>query len=192
MKYLVVSAVSAVVVLFAFQNCNPKPLTEDNDALVSAGYSINKYNLGDKNLKSVNFYVQDVQSINKEGNSFSLRYNKTLKLDLVSGVLEESSDVSNEISTYCLPNELKAELEDILKNSQVCQSQPPVAPDQVCTQIFQTPYCEIFTDENVVGLGSASDGCGRNSIDLCEAQSEILKAYISRLSANYSQYICNN
>lgn len=192
MKTAIGSLIVAVfIILFSFQNCQKPPHPDEiSGQALSSVRSTDKIDLSQLALNSVNFIVQDTQVVTKAGNSYQVNYNKTLQIDLKTGVITESSDLSAETFSYCLNTGLKNELISILKSSQVCKNQPKLPTGTVCTQVIKLPYAQLFTSGEQFDLGSSSDGCGSNSIDLCENQSDSLKGYIEALKKQYKQLAC--
>jgi hypothetical protein len=181
-------AALAVVGLFAFQNCNKVPSA---NAGQNPEQSVSKYSLPVDDIASVNFYISGVSTVTKAGRTFSLKYNKTLKVDPDSGEIIEANDLNSDTNIYCMPEDVRQELLNIFASSQVCKTQPQLSPDQVCTQVYKTPYCEIAVGEEITALGSASDGCGSNSVDLCDGQKTVLQDFIQKLSSSYTSYKCS-
>lgn len=192
MKSAAASSIIAVfILLFSFQNCQnpPHPDEVSGQALNAVGIS-NSIELNQEALQSISFIINDFKIITKAGNTYQLNYNKTLQIDLKTGTILETSDIDNETVKYCLNESLKNELVSILKSSQVCKSQPNLPEGTVCSQVMKLPYAQLFTDKVQYDLGSATDGCGSSSIDLCGDQSNLLKAYIENLKKQYQQMIC--
>jgi hypothetical protein len=181
-------AVLAVIGLFAFQNCNKNPSA---DSLQNQNPSVSRFNLPVADISSVSFYVPDVTTVSKAGKTYSLKYNKTLKINFDTGEILELNDFNSDKATYCMPEDLLQELKSIIETSQVCKA-PAQSSDQVCTQVYQSPYCDVAVGDDITALGSATDGCGNNSIDLCEDQDDVLKAFIQKLNSSYTTYSCNS
>lgn len=192
MKKVVVGAITAaLIILFSFQNCQKPPYPDviSSQNLQSVGSS-DKIDLNQEAVDSVSFLVQETKIVTKAGNSYQINYNKILNINLKTGVLSEGSDLGSETVNYCLTESLKNELVSILKSSQVCRTQPSLPAGVVCTQAVKLPYAQVFTSREQFDLGSASDGCGSNGVDLCDDQSNFLKAYIEALNKQYQQMVC--
>lgn len=188
-NFPVISLILTVMTLFFFQNCNRMTTTAD---LVNSAdnSSVSKSNITVETIKSVSFYVDGLQTVNKAGGSFSVKYKKILKLNLSTNELIETNDFDSSVQVYCLPNEIKEELLGILNAAQVCKSQDS-SGDQICGMAMQLPYCEIEMPNEVIGLGSATDTCHRNAIDLCDDQHvESLKSYMDSLNSSYQSMSC--
>ena len=180
--------IGAAVVMLTFQNCN-KNMAGDAPSTAVSNVQLTKFGLVDDALKSVKFFIQDSEIMTRAGNTFTVKYNKILDIDLQTGDIEESNDLNDAVSLFCLPDNLKTELIAILNDSEVCKAQSPETV-KACTQALKTPYCELETGRDVYSLGSATDGCGHNAVDLCDDRASVLKAFIDKVNANYSNYSC--
>lgn len=192
MKITLVSILfSALVLLISFQNCQKPPYADEisGRAIKDVGSS-EKIDLNQEAVNSINFLIQDSKVVTKAGNSYQIIYKKILQIDLKTGVILESSDLSAETVNYCLTDSLKNELVSILKSSQVCKSQPNLPAGTACTQVMKLPYAQVFTSKDQFDLGSASDGCGHNGIDLCNDLPIVLKGYIENIKNQYQQLAC--
>lgn len=192
MKTAVASSIAATfILLISFQNCQKPPHPDEiNGQPIRAVASSSKIDLNQEAVLSVNFVVQDTKVITKAGNSYQINYNKILQIDLKTGIISESSDLSSEILTYCLTEALRNELVSILKSSQVCKLQQNLPAGTVCSQVMKMAYAQVFTTREHYDLGAASDGCGSNSMDLCDNQSSLLKGYIEAVKKQYQQLAC--
>lgn len=191
-QFVVSLVVATATILFSFQNCQkpPHPDEINTQALNTVSAATSMVDLGQESVVSLDIFIPDSKIVTKAGNSYQINYNLILKIDLVTGQMVETSDLDSQASTYCLSEQLRNELISILKSSQVCQTQPQLSDDVVCSQAIQSPYAQVFTSKSQYDLGTASDGCGHNLIDLCGDQSSMLKAYIENIKKNYKQLIC--
>lgn len=196
MKIALVSTIgAALILLISFQNCQKPPYADEINSQVlnaigSSGSDYNKVDLNQEAVDSINFLIQDSQIVSRAGKTYQINYNKTLQINLKTGNILESSDLSGETAHYCLTEALKNELIAILKSSQVCKKQQNSPAGSVCTQVMKLPYAQVMTSREQFDLGSASDGCGNNSIDLCESQPDLLKGYIEAIKKQYQQLVC--
>ena len=192
MKTAIASLVAVLVLLVSFQNCQQPPHPDEiNGKNVLASGVISKVDLNEERVKNVNFIFEDQTIVNRAGQDYTVKYNKTLQVDLTSGVIVQTSDLDAGSNQYCLTEDLRVELVSILKSSQVCKSGVKQQSGQVCAQSIKLAYAELLTDREEFQLGYATDACGSNSIDLCEGQSNLLKGYIQALKNQYSQLSCN-
>lgn len=181
----------ALVGLFAFQNCNRLPSSVGQapdgrqDALVS------KIDMNMADVETIGFNVRQVQVMNSGGNDYSVVDNKHLSLNMETGVLTETSEMSSDVRTFCMPDAMKSELMAIMESSQVCKWGNVSGPGVMCGMAIREPYAEVRLVNEVMNLGSATDTCGNNAVDLCDSNGELLRAFRDKLAANYTTYICN-
>ena len=182
----------STILLFSYQNCQ-KAQIEDEININSFKLESNQpvVDLSEIELQSISLFLPDSKPVSRAGNTYQINYNRILKIDLQSGQLVESSDLDNITKNYCLSRVLLDELNFILQSSQVCKTQPNLPADMVCTQSIELPYAQLLAGDKRFDLGSASDGCGTNAIDLCEDQSLVLKKYIETIKPLYTQLICD-
>lgn len=190
MKKEVVSILAAVfVLLVSFQNCQKPPYPDELNSSNVNAFS-NRTDLGLEAIQGVVFIIPATQTVVKAGNSYQINYNKVLTIDITTGVIAESSDIAATTAEFCLNSALRNELVSILKSSQVCKKQPVLPPGTMCSQVLKLAYARVVTSKAQYELGSASDGCGSNSIDLCDDQPNILKGYIEAIKNQYQQLTC--
>jgi hypothetical protein len=192
MKLFLGGLIVALTLLLSFQNCQ-KPPHPDEINLVSLNAELSqKVDLNQEMLDKVSLVFQDSKIVTKAGHSYQVLFSKTLQIDLSSGVILESSDIDSTTAHYCLTEDIKNELVSILKASQICKSGPAQNNQQVCGQSIQLPYAQVLTSRETFDLGSASDTCGNNSVDLCDEQPILLKGFIQSLKAQYKQLTCTD
>lgn len=190
MKIFAGFVASTLILLLSFQNCQ-KPPHPDEINQPSNFVGAQKIDLNQEVVESVNLMYQDSKVVTKASNNYTVLYNKTLQIDLNTGIILESSDIDSATANYCLSDELKSELVSILKSSQVCKAGSQ-SSGQVCGQAIRLPYAQLITSRDQFDLGSASDTCGSNAIDLCDSQPDLLKGYIQNLKTQYKQLSCPN
>lgn len=181
--------VSVFVLLVSFQNCQKPPYPDELNSSNISAFS-NRADLGVESIRSVAFIIPATQTVVKAGNTYQINYNKVLTIDINTGVITESSNIAATKAEFCLTADLKNELISILKASQVCTKQPELPNGTMCSQVLKLPYAQVLTSNGQFELGSASDGCGSNSVDLCDDQSDILKGYIEAVKNRYLQLNC--
>lgn len=184
-------AVGVLILLFSFQNCQKPPYPDviSSQNLKTIG-STGKIDLNQEVVDSVSFLVQATKTVTQAGSFYQINYNKILNIDLKTGIISESSDMSSETVNYCLTESLKDELVAIIKSSQICRTQPTLQEGAVCAQVVKMPYAQLFTSREQFDLGSASDSCGSNGVDLCGDQVNLLKGYIEAVKNQYQQLVC--
>ncbi len=194
MNLLWLSFVTGFLMLFSFQNCQ-KNLSIDGLSSAPRGISLssanpNKIALADERISAIDFLVSESQIVSKNNRTMSLILNKTFEIELATGKILVETDFDSGQKVYCLTEDLKAELDGILKSVSVCRSENDKPIDQVCTQVLKKPYAKILTDKNLFELGSATDGCGTGAVDLCADEPLLLKGFISHLKNKLDTLIC--
>ncbi len=193
MKYITAAVASLFVLLFSFQNCQKSPSAEDVTipaVNISVGNSTAKVDLNQQIINNISFILQDSKVVTQAGNTYQINYFKTLQIDLNTGLLAESSDLDAQVNNYCLTNALKNELLSILKASQICQSGVNSSGNRMCSQMVKMPYAQLQTSTAQFNLGSATDSCDSNLVDLCGDQPSLLKGFIASLKNQYKQLNC--
>jgi hypothetical protein len=178
-----------IVLFFSYQNCSQKNLSgpigqKTEDA------SIESQSLSDLQVQQVKFYTEQNSEMQKGSHKFLVRTKKNYVLDPETGVLAEHDQATGDLNTYCLSHELLIEMRSIISRSSVCRSGPVAQSQIACAQVVLEPYAEIVTVSDVIQLGSASDACGSNKIDLCEDQSTVLKGWIETVHSQLPQLTC--
>lgn len=194
MKIYWLSAVAGFVVLISFQNCQKAPYQDEINNLSKNAVgtsSSSKVNLSEQRIDQIQFLSKGPKTVTTNGSTYSLIVNTSQQIDLATGKISVTSDNSADVSLYCLTADLKNELLNIVKASAVCKSTAQVASSQVCTQVLKLPYARIVTSNESFDLGSSSDGCGSNAVDLCEDQPSLLKGFAANLNAKLSTLVCN-
>jgi hypothetical protein len=192
MKLVLGGLLVIFTLLLSFQNCQKPPHPDEINQVSLNLNTAQKVDLNQEVIVSVSLVFQDSKVVTKAGHNYQVLYNKTLDVDLKTGAIVERSDIDSSTANYCLTQALKNELVSILKASQVCKSGEAQNNQQVCGQAIQPPYAQLITSREQFDLGSASDTCGNNSIDLCEDQPNLLKGFIQSLKSSYKQLTCSN
>lgn len=175
-----------LVLLFSYQNCSRSNFADETSQQLqspSEGQS-----LADMQVQQLKFFTEQNSEMQKGSYKFYVKTKLNYVLDPDSGVLAEHDESTGDLKTYCLSHELLADVRSILSRSSVCRGGPSAT--EACAQVIQEPYAEIVTANDVIQLGSASDACGSNRIDLCEDQSSILRGWIDSVRAQLSQLNC--
>lgn len=189
MKYAVGTILAAVAVVLSFQNCKKNMSPDD----VSSFNVESKVNLNEESPTGIVFFFDEIQSVQHGTGFYQLKGRSSLGVDLSSGVVTKTTEPPSQASTYCMTSTLKAELNSLLATFQVCRFNRNPAPGEMCTQVLIEPYAEIVTSRESFAIGSASDGCRSNSVELCgEAQTASLKSFAEKIQINYKQLNCPN
>lgn len=193
MKIYWLSGVAGLVILASFQNCQKAPYQDEISSLsknASGTSSSNKVNLSEQRVDQVQFISKGPQTVTNNGKTYSLVVNTTQQVDLATGKISVSSDASADVQAYCLTDSLKNELLNIVKASSVCKSTAQSSA-QACSQVLKLPYARIITSNEQFELGSATDGCGSNAVDLCDDQPSLLKGFAANLNSQLTSLVCN-
>jgi len=186
------SVLGVLILLFSFQNCqNSQPSDEINEkALNSVGVAANSIDLNQEAMERVDFIIPASKVVSQANHTYQINYNKILKIDIKTGAILESSDLDATTATYCLSESLKNKLMSILNSSQICKASPNLPAGTMCSQVMRPPYAQLLTNREQYDLGSATDSCGNNSVDLCGDQANLLKIYIENFKNQYKQLLC--
>ncbi len=190
MKIVGVILATFAVAFVAFQNCQKAPNANDVASFaVGSQNASEKIDLRSERISEITFNINEIESVVRSSNTYQIAVNKSIKVQLDTGFMSVSSDLDSRINRFCLSETLTSELVAILKDSQVCKA-AKTQDGRMCTQAMKTPYAVILTDSGSYSLGSATDGCGSNSIDLCGNQVSILQGFIALIKTKYSSFVC--
>lgn len=190
MKAIGVILATVVFGFVAFQNCQKSPHPNE----INSGYDVDakagSIDLRGEKISQVNFSFQEDETVSRSSGDYVVHVNKNLAVSLPSGNVEVTSDLDGASKTYCLTETLTNELIGILKSAQICKNEQKPAEGKVCAQMYKMPYASLITEKETYELGSASDGCGSNSADLCGEHAAILKGFYESVKANYKSFTC--
>jgi len=186
MKNIYLILISATVILFGYQNCEKPPydstISNDSKAFV---------NLANENIQKISFVSNENTTVQQSSSSYTLVSQKLYTIDFLTGEILKTSDVGMAAIKYCLSSSLLTELRDIINSSQVCKIETIKPSGQVCAAMIQQGYAQIITNRDQINLGSTTDGCGTNKIDLCSgAASDMLKGWFTAVTNQLPQLIC--
>lgn len=178
-----------IVLFFSYQNCSQKNLSAPL-AQKSLDAQIESQSLSDLQVQQVKFYTEQNSEMQKGSRKFLVKTKKNYVLDPETGILAENEQASGDLNTYCLSHELLIEIRSLISRSSICRGGQVTQPQEVCAQVILEPYAELVTVSDVIQLGSASDACGSNKVDLCEDQSTVLKNWIETVRSQLPQLTC--
>lgn len=192
MKILGVVLTTLLAGFVAFQNCQqaPHPNDLDNAAAVDTNAVSKSLDLANEKISDISFSFLENTTVVKPSGSYSVGVNKNLKISLPSGKMVLTSDLDDSSSEYCLTETLTNELVKILKSAKICRT-GAAAEGKVCTQVYKLPYATLVTEKATYELGSATDGCGSNSVDLCGESASLLQGFYASLKTNYKSFSCH-
>lgn len=175
-----------VVLFFCYQNCSQQKLSGETSQKSQNVVSSQK--LSDLQVQNLKFFTEKDSEIQKGDHKFYVKTKTLYSLDTESGVLAEHDQAADTLNTYCLNTELLNEIRSLISDSSICRSGPSTA--EACAQVITDPYAELVTASDMIQLGSASDACGSNKIDLCDDQSSVLKGWIESVHSQLPQLGC--
>ncbi len=175
-----------VVLFFSYQNCSQKQFADETSQKSQNVVSSQK--LSDLQVQNLKFFTEKDSEIQKGDHKFYVKTKTLYSLDTESGVLAEHDQAADTLNTFCLNTELLNEIRSLISSSSICRSGPSTA--EACAQVITDPYAELVTAGDLIQLGSASDACGSNKIDLCDDQSSVLKGWIESVHSQLPQLGC--
>ncbi len=184
-KFKILVIVAGLLV-FGFQNCSP---STTQNLLGSPAQSLTSDQFTKtESVVGFNFYNDKQEVINHQGENFYMSSKAKFSLNLSTLELMEYDAQDTPVNKYCLNESLKEQLELIISESQMCSKAADAGSTQFCAQAIQPAYAEIITQKSKTALGYATDSCGSNMVDFCDA--EPIKAWIKTISENLNQLSC--
>ena len=177
-----------IVLFFSYQNCSQKQFTDEPSQKSQNVVSSQK--LSDLQVQNLKFFTEKDSELQSGSHKIYVKTKTLYSLDTESGVLAEHDQAADTLNTYCLNAQLLSEIRSLISVSSICRSGPSTA--EACAQVITEPYAELMTASDVIQLGSASDACGSNKIDLCDDQSSVLKDWIESIRSQLPQLGCGN
>ncbi len=183
------------LLIFGFQNCQNSNFDSATGASVDPSMSVSFRDeksivLADENLQRLQFKAEEVVQVPHVSTSFSLIKSFIYDFDLSNGDFDIVDSDTQSHTKYCLTEEMKAQVNAILNGDLICKKKSQVQEGTVCAQVISTGYSTLVTHRDEFHLGSSSDSCGSNSIDLC-ANKDQLKIWFSNVQAHLSSLSCN-
>ena len=183
------------LLIFGYQNCQKSSFDPAATNLQNPSESVSSQDeqtisLANESLQELQFKVTKVVQVPHGSTTVSVVKSLLYSFDLSSG---EFHVVDQSVQTdlkYCLSESLKSQISTLLSSSSICKGGSKVTDGTVCTQAVQVGYANIITNRDEFHLGSASDSCGSNAVDLCDGSTQ-LKAWFSSVQASLSSLNCN-
>ena len=170
MKKYVPVLVASGILLLSFQNCSQRQASLQASATTPAQTKIEDPVLSQ--AQSLDILTQGDQKIS---------------LNLKSGELLQ--DVSGNVVKKCLPDSVRAEILDVLANSNLCETKEP-GPEMLCAQIYSAPYSEIHWADKSVKVGEAFSSCHKD-VDLCGQDGMLLRGLLRDVVSRWSEWSCD-
>lgn len=169
MKRLVAVLVGLSILMFGFQNCSqqPSPLSADQ---LAGGKQAKIEDPDLKVAKSLDILTQ------VEG--------QVVSLNLSSGQLTSGS------VQRCLSESTLSAINDLIRNSSLCEFQADVSEDMACAQVYTPAYANIHWSDKSVKVGEAMDSCHRNT-DLCGQDGRTLRGLLRDIVTRFDEFSCD-
>lgn len=199
MKPLWITFIAGFVILFSFQNCQNPPHIDEMGAVAANGQLVSggKITLSEHQLKGLQLISKFQETIVKNGTSFSVISDRGYDFSFDGSNLKKEFIASSELNavseTFCLSDELKNELQSILVSASICEKsdQESAQREKICAAVMVPEYANLQTEADTYSLGSATDSCGTNSVDLCGSESDLLKGFTKHLDSQLQNLKCN-
>lgn len=187
MRKIHIGVILSGIILFSYQNCSypkEKSTPSENSNQISI--------LANENVRSITFLSTENTVVQQNSKTFTLVSQNSYFVDYASGEITKSVQATSSNENYCLSESLLNELHDIISSSTVCKIENKQLDGQVCSQAYRYGYAQIQTGKETLDLGSGSDGCMTNKIDLCkQSSSDMLKGWFLAIKNQLSHLNCS-
>ena len=170
MKKYVPVLVASGILLLSFQNCSQQQASLQAGANTPAQTKIEDPVLSQ--AQSLDILTQEDQKVS---------------LDLRTGELTQ--DVSGQVVKKCLPESMRAEILDVLANSNLCETPDP-GPEVLCAQIYGAPYSEIHWADKSIKVGEVMSSCHKD-VDLCGQDGKLLRGLLRDVVSRWNEWSCD-
>ena len=168
-KYLPVLVASGILLL-SFQNCSQQAASLQTGASAATQTKIEDPVLSQ--AQSIDILTQDDQKVS---------------LDLKTGEL--SQEVLGMVEKRCLPESMRAEILDVLANSNLCETPEP-GPEVLCAQIYAPAYSEIHWADKSIKVGEVMSSCHKD-VDLCGTDGRLLRGLLRDVVSRWNDWSCD-
>lgn len=184
------------LLIFGYQNCQKSSFDPAATDLKNPSESVSAQSeqtiiLANESLEGLQFKSSQLSQVPHGATTVSVVKSLLYSFDLANGEFHVVDQSAQTDLKYCLSESLKAQVSTLLSSASVCKGGPKVADGTVCTQALQEGYANIITNREDFHLGSATDGCGSNAVDLCEGSTQ-LKNWFKSVQANVSSLNCGS
>lgn len=184
------------LLIFGYQNCQKSSFDPATTNLKNPSESVSTQNeqtivLANESLQGLQFKASQVSQVVHGSSTVSVVKSLVYSFDLANGEFHVVDQSAQTDLKYCLSESLKSQVTALLSAASVCKGGPKVADGAVCTQAIQEGYANIITNRDEFQLGSASDGCGSNSVDLCDGSVQ-LKDWFANVQSSLGSLSCSN
>jgi hypothetical protein len=186
-KNQIVLIVAPFLLIFGYQNCQKANF---DPAASGVEFSTQKQviPLSEESVEGLQFKSNKAVQVVNGGSSYSVIKSFLYDFDLSTGEINVVDQQSQASERYCLTEAMKSQLQVLIQNSSVCKDGDVAFGGQVCAQVIQEGYANLITNRDHFRLGSSTDSCGSNRVDLCDGSIELknwfesIKPVLSSLS----------
>ncbi len=184
------------LLIFGYQNCQKSNFDQAKTVLNNSSQSVStnqaqKIVLAQESLDKIEFKSNEVAQIVHGANQVTVVKSLVYSFDLSSGELHVIDRSAQTDVKYCLSEVQKTQVNTLLSAASICKGGIRIVEGMVCAQVVTEGYGNIVTNRDEFHLGSASDGCGSHSVDLCEG-SQDLKNWFQSVRAGLANSSCSN
>jgi hypothetical protein len=170
MKKFLPVLIGSGILLLSFQNCS------QNSELFANGNSTSP-----PQTKIEDPVLSQAQSLD-----ILTQNDQRVSLNLKTGELVQDSN--GNLVKKCLPDSIRAEISDILANSNLCE--PEDRSDVMCAQIYAAPYSEIHWADKSIKVGEIFSSCHKD-VDLCGNDGKLLRGILKDVVARWNEWSCD-
>lgn len=184
------------LLIFGYQNCQKSSFDPAATSIKNPSESVSSQDeqtivLANESLQGLQFKASHVVQVPHGSTTVSVVKSLLYNFDLENGEFHVVDQGAQTDVKYCLTENLKAQVSNLLLSSSICKGGNKVPEGQSCTQAIQEGYANLITNRDEFHLGSASDGCGSNSVDLCDGSVQ-LKDWFKSVQASLSSLNCGS
>lgn len=169
MKRLVAVLVGLSILMFGFQNCSQQPSPLSDDQLAGGQQS----KVEDPDLK----VAQSIDILTQAED-------QVVNLNLSTGRLTAGS------VQRCLSESMLSAINDLVRNSSLCEFKTEVTEDMMCAQVYMPAYATINWANMSVSVGEALDSCHRE-MDLCGQDGRTLRGLLRDVVSRFDEFSCD-
>ena len=174
-KPVVLIIISAVILVFSFQNCSKKNI---KDFISDSSVTVTR--------NSTQLYYE-MKMVTQEDDVY-------YAINLVNGFIEKVDGAGNRLGVqYCLDQNQFNQLHAILSGAEICRYDLQINKEevQVCTQEYVYPYSVFVAASEAIALGEKRNGC-QVANDLCDSnRAANLRQWVSSSLANLKNINCH-
>ena len=184
--------IAPIILIFGYQNCQKSNFENLPQSVnyVPADHQLKQViPLNQESVVSLQFKSDRVIEVYQAGQKYSVIKSFLYDFNLANGQISVIDQQSETNEKYCLTDLLKKQIDALIEKSSICKSGDQNVAGQVCAQVIKDGYANLITNRDQFKLGSATDSCGSNQIDLCE-NADQLKAWFESLKPQLETMRC--